>query len=121
VTEPVVVKPSARPPWALSWIALGVSIVVTTALYLFVAGAATGALGDNPRFYWSDIWENHIFGYIMDYAPPLVVVSIVLSIVAGVRGGRSRRVAVVAGLILASCPVLGALASGVLSSISNAS
>jgi hypothetical protein len=82
-------------------VALGVSILVSAGLWTFVAGAASGALGDNSDLYWPEPFEGLLdLSFVL--LPILLVVAIVLDIVAGVGGGRTRLVAIIGGVLLLS-------------------
>jgi hypothetical protein len=75
-------------------------IAVSAALWLFFAAAATGDLSDNPNLQWPEPFAA--IAAFCAISLLLVIPAIVLDIVAGVRGGRSRRLALLGGVLLAS-------------------
>lgn len=94
----------------VSWIALGVSILVTAGLWVSVYAAASGGISDSSASAWPDPWYGLVVDFVFEVALIGIVTAIVLDIVAGLRGGRSRLVALIGGFVLLSPAVFVALA-----------
>jgi hypothetical protein len=107
-----------RRPSVLSWISLWASVLVTGGLWTFWAGAATGDISDNPDLLWPEPWVS-IAGVLMVIGIFGIVPVIVLAIVAGLRGGRSRLVAMISGFLLLT-PLLYLVVSSIISALVNA-
>jgi hypothetical protein len=105
-TERDAARPEARSPRGsaslLSWFALAVSVLVAFGLWMVLAAAMDQSFGDNPDLGWPRSIQAVLVDFLTNVAPFAVPAAIVLDIVAGVRGGSSRRVALIAGLVLAS-------------------
>lgn len=87
----------------LSRIAFGVSLVVSTGLWVFFAAAATGDISDNSDLLWPEPFAVIAQACVLSIF--LLAPAIALDIVAGVRGGRSRALALAGGVVLASSGV----------------
>lgn len=90
-----------RRVWGVAWISLIVSGFVSAGLWILWAAAATGDISDNSDLLWPEPWVS-IAGVFMLIGIFGLLPAIVVAIVAGVRGGRSRRVALIGGFILVS-------------------
>lgn len=99
--------PASAPerPSRLSWVAFGLSTFLALGLWTFVYAAASGGVSDNSQLAWPDPWGGLVVGFGFEIAPIGLVVAIVLDVIAGFRGGRSRLVAFVGGVLMAS-PIL---------------
>jgi hypothetical protein len=91
----------------LSWISFWFSLVVTAGLWTLFAAAASGDISDNPDLMWPEPWVS-IAGVFMIIGIFGLLPAILLAIVAGIRGGRSRLLAMIGGFVLLT-PLIGLL------------
>ncbi|HEX4443294.1 MAG TPA: hypothetical protein VHZ81_06955 [Galbitalea sp.] len=106
-----------RRPSALSWTTFWLGVLVTGGLWTLFAAAATGDISDNSDLLWPEPWVS-IAGVFMLIGIFGLIPVIVLAIIAGVRGGRSRVLAMIAGFLLLT-PLVFLLGASIISSIVN--
>lgn len=107
-----------RRPSTFSWISFWLSLIVTGGLWTFWAAAATGDISDNSDLLWPEPWVS-IAGVFMIIGIFGLIPAIIIAIIAGVRGGGSRRVAMIGGFLLLT-PLVWLLIPSIISSIAGA-
>jgi hypothetical protein len=107
-----------RRPSVLSWITFWASVLVTTGLWIFVAAVASGDISDNPELLWPEPWVT-IAGLMILIGIFGGIPVIVLAIIAGLRGGGSRLLGMIAGFLLLT-PLVYLVVSSIISSIATA-
>jgi hypothetical protein len=87
-------------PSALAWVAFALTLLVAVCLSLLLLWAAHPEVTRSLTKNWPDYVLNNV-GLVFVFVPVAVIVCIVLNAIASRRGGRSRRMALSAGVILA--------------------
>ncbi len=88
---------------ALTYVALGVSVLTSAGLWFVLLGA--GPLGPETWGLFPQPVQNWLLAWSILILPLGCVAAIVLDVLAGIRRGADRVISIIAGLILASSAV----------------